>query len=359
MTATLEKTAGVNLYGILNIAKTAPPKKPKELSDLENGIASVLAAQTSLKGIAATDTILEEMRSKSSTAVAALRKRIFEEHGSLPTSLVDIGGYDASLKSKAAHDAYMRMSKAARVLLPDVRRLADDLGFLVVPVQYLSPLSGHTERNLAYSIEAFRKDAKELKMSVHVLTPAAFYGVREHALSEDPNLPCYDGKHVGMMYLARQNAATFRGMFREIGKLTSDLTALDSRVKTVEGTTGRLNQEVESLNSRVSRLEQYRRDDQRRREEIAQQHRREIAELRGELAIMRAANRQQVEDPMVFALREGIDLIAGDGEAYIGPCWGPDFDLTIATGRAGGAFDPVTQASTIKTLVNELWGSPK
>ncbi|MEN9561267.1 MAG: hypothetical protein RIQ56_540 [Candidatus Parcubacteria bacterium] len=364
MTEVITKPKAVNLYGLLGLEKVEPRKPPKEFKQLVNDIDELHKAEAMLLKVGTASSAAaakEEMRKKATKLVLELRRTAWEEVGIIPKEL-DFLGYDAKLEAIKDRDPVSRMSSTYHMTLADLRQLVSDLGFVIIPLDYLSPLSGHTKKAISSPIEAFKADAKELSMTVHVMTPTAYYGVAEHARSEDPNQPCFDGRNVEAMYLARQNAAAFRDLFRDVGGLQTEVARLTKELLETRDRVNKIGRKVDDHTDDIQRLWQeihkWRSQERAQREAALQEanrYREEVKSLRGQLAVMATRAANAVLDPMVFALRKGVDLREGEGRVYIGPCWGPDFDIAVAEARSKGMFDPSVQAQNITERVNSLW----
>lgn len=360
MTATTlaKANTGVKLYGIVKPAKLKQKPAPTGYASVVEEINAFQHAAPAVNKLDGWAKLLCDRISTSTSIVQKIRHEVFAAHGYLPEVLEKHGGYDQKLEVRTVCDSIYRMSATPKALLADMRTLADDLGFVIIPLQYLSPASGMEAHEIARLVKSFKAGADELQMQVFVLTPVDFYGIEQHAKSANPNLPFYMGKQSAHMMIGRAVASMFRSLYARMGQIENDSAQLAARLGGLEKYAQATQSRVERVESRVLDLERASYRAQREQQRLEADN----ARLRSEMGELRTSFERMshlasmIDDPMVFAIKHGESLTDGTGLAYIGPCWGPDFDLAIAQGKVNGAFDPATQSSEWATRIETIWG---
>ncbi len=229
--------------------------------------------------------------------LAKLKVELLCETGTLPENL-------------RSHSAILaQLADTPSTTTDDVRALADMLGFIVLPVEYLSDaaLSGEmlgssNSRELRQSIDNFK--GLEDWFEVYVLTPARFYDVQKHVEAADDK-PIYAPEILAQTFMAlNMSIPMFRALFQE-SRDNRD------RTKRLEAGVANLVQRVTALEAAVEKAQ---------RAALAAEA--ENAVLRREIANIQT--RVVPYDPMLLAVGKGAGIL-GTTRAFIGPCWGPDF----------------------------------
>jgi hypothetical protein len=359
---------GVNLHGVVKTTEVAVPAEPVELGQIHSQIETVIAALPTLKTVPTQDgrqkvghLVIGAMKDAVNARIAELRTKTFRSSGNLPPSLLKAAGYGDELERRSYNnlDEMGRMSESPRALLSDLRQLAHDLGFLIIPYDYLSWTATAAEwKPVERQISNFKGAAGKLDFATYIMAPPAYYGVMEHAKAKNPNQFCFDGQHDVMMGLTRQNVYTFRTVFEALNGLGDKIDDIRMRVSRAEENILGVQRQVAGLNGQVQRIQA---DLLRTKMEVGRQldglaHRVANAEAAAQHATELAQMVLCMLDPLMFAIPSSTNLLSGETAAYIGPCWGPDFPAIMAQAYRTGTFDPSAQDANLTARMRELWG---
>ena len=225
---------------------------------------------------------------------------VFCEHMNLPKKILD------EMKDEPMSLA----ARSPRIQLKEVRRIADVLGFMVLPWEYLQKSTyENVEHRTNRAIRGFVHNLQS-KMNVYVLAPISCYSVWQHIQAkEDKDI--YTSMEYEQAFMALSMAIpAFRGMQVQID-------SLGDRLSDVEKNQSHIRKEIENLQKRVDILEK-RAEAQMREQALA-------AAKEKESKLIREIDSVIAEDPLLFAFsKEG--QITDNIEAIVGPCWGEDFD---------------------------------
>ncbi|MFZ2620168.1 MAG: hypothetical protein WAX89_04775 [Alphaproteobacteria bacterium] len=380
MSATTLKTrAALNLHAVVPAQKVRRPKASVEVSKMLAEIEAAQAAWPQVRAFMCNERgqnayveTAKRMADAMTRQQQELRAKVFQETRDLPASLledieyiydsgVSMYGEEArpdKFEAQKIFSAQKAFCTTPRALLHDLRRLADDLGFLMFSTTYLSA-QGRPEARTpdGKALALFEQSMAALGMDTYVLAPPAYYGVQEHAKAKDPNLSTYDGIHGTLMAMTRQNVLTFRTVFQALAGLEKQVGDIRTRVQATEQNMLGVQKQMAALNKQVERVQlQLLAARQEYREGIAQarayaakiEQRLEKAEAQIQMILC-------MMDPLAFAVPKGTDIAAAEEVAYIGPCWGPDFPAIMAQAYVNGAFDPLKNGATITKQVKDIW----
>ncbi len=223
--------------------------------------------------------------------------------------------FAAWLAGAPEHTRKLAQTPTTRV--EKVRAVCDALGFIVFPLEYLDDRSFQSANDNGYyvkqSVERF-KEALGGTFHLYVVGPVGHYSVDKHVKSTSgADLPIYAPTSSSQAFMAIQMMIPmFRAMRADIAELKSDYREQDRRMAKVE-------QEVAALKTRVTRLEA---------DVIAQREAATLQTRRIELASL-TRTRWYAEEPLVIAVPKDVDVQSGKGVAFMGPCWGPEFDENV------------------------------
>ena len=217
-------------------------------------------------------------------------------------------------------DDLLQFSLSPRVELTFLRDLADRLGFVILPFDYLNEESYKNESyDIKRNINNFVDAAKDNSLSSYVLAPVQYYDVNKHVHSIDPNLEIYAGAHSATIIAIALNIPMFRSIVDTLSDLRDRVSDIDKRLTTV--TTN-----VKALQTQVDRLEKTIADIQR----VQLEERARTLQMEAELTALRSTQAMNLAilDPMLIALPKGISIM-DEGSAIIGPCWGPEISKVV------------------------------
>ena len=225
--------------------------------------------------------------------LASYRTKILLESGSLPETLL----------FPSESDPFSMFARSPSASLESCRKLADDFGFVIIPLEYYSGPEKYTSD--LRPVENFdRASGKEF--TTYVMCPVRFYSPEKHVRSEN-DLEIYSGVFAQAFMALGMSIPLFRQLSREVVDLGNRQTRTEVRLNNIEG-------ELSNLSRRISALE----NSEAERQRVA-------------FAFAPKA-RVMAEDPLALAVPNKIGIM-GDGNAKVGPCWGPDFEEALATKR--------------------------
>lgn len=207
-----------------------------------------------------------------------------------------------------------------RMSLSNMRKVADALGFVLIPFDYLDARSYEKETDAKKkTIERFHADLGAW-FDLYAIAPLGHYSLERHVASSS---------ELGLRVPNKYEQAFMA--LDMVMPILREVKALGKRVEKHEKV---LTETVSRLNKLEQRIEQER-----------------IERIAAETA---ARNRAfTFNDPMMFALPKGSSL-ENDGTALIGPAWGPDLEDILLT--AFGFEKNPKQRLAIERKISEHFG---
>lgn len=290
------------------------------------------------------DELHTKVRDDARESEKAFYWETFCEHGQLP---VQIQGRAPGLLKKLA--------VTPRASLAEIREITTRLGFVIVPWAYLSEKSYAQEpQAMRVAIDEFSKVDEH--MDVYVVCPPMHYSFGKHLDSDDPNKPIFAGKNEQAFMALQLSLPPLRAMQAQVKVLAQNQENLGrgySELRTVQSQQARAVQDMqESIQTQLGQIQQRIEADirdatmqlVREAQALAGQDRLSVASKAKLDAVLSALNKDKATlkdirsaadelasvrfelfEPMMFAIPKGTSLRA-DVPAYIGPCWGPDFE---------------------------------
>jgi hypothetical protein len=231
------------------------------------------------------------------------RSALYREVGTLPSTLLQ------------DRDPWSLAAQCPRVELAQLRQLADQLNFLLLPFPYLDPAAYQDAPPLEKrTIQAFAAQLPNYYVP-YVLCPVGFYSLRAHIQAKGDR-PIYAGLANQQAFLALSMALP---AFRSLHDM---LEHLQTRVKDLEERQRRMEQDVEGMKSRILQLERY--AQQELQERVAREAR--APQLTAQIRALEARD-IYAQDPLLVGIPRSADLHTDTPTpCLVGPCWGADFD---------------------------------
>jgi DNA repair exonuclease SbcCD ATPase subunit len=207
------------------------------------------------------------------------------------------------------------ISDSPKLDLAEVRRVADLLGFVVIPTDYLDRRS-YTQENfeMQRKIEGFIEvTSKHFKP--YVLCPIQYYSIENHVKSKNDDSIYAPTSSMQAFMAISFSVPLFRTMLNEMSEMKEKIKSIDKDLSKVERALADLATRVEQLAAQVE-MQQKAIIEQRARQARLEK---ELAEARAFRAI----------DPMLIAIPRK-KTIHDDTWALVGPCWGPDMPDIIS-----------------------------
>ncbi len=295
----------MNLSDFMPLAKTKAANPASNQQAAQKAIA--LKAQRDAVGLLRPAANHEEgkaltgMSERIQTQLLNARAGILIESGALPEELLFEG------------DPITLAAQSPKVLLADVRRMADRLSFLLMPFEYLDDRAYQLENyQVTAAIKGFVQDLANW-FDIYVLAPIQYYSVNKHVRAKtDSSL--YAGKDVAQAFIAlAMSIPMFRAILGDVEDLRQRVDRVNARVVSVETELKNLARRIDELQVQAQRQQA---------EALLAQERTTALQRQLETEISRGAF--IALDPVLLAVPKGTGPQA-DGVAIVGPCWGPDF----------------------------------
>lgn len=242
-------------------------------------------------------------------------------------------------------EAINKIAMSPTVRLSSIREVADKIGFIVLPFEYMNEQAWSQDRAAQNKIRAFTKSsgARELGYIPYVLTPVLYYDVYKQISNRHPDLSIYTGTHSTNLMSLQMMIPTLVTLYQDISNLKEQSNEQHSRLKKVEENISSMSKQLEMLQNQIQ--EQNKKIIEQQEESRSLLNRvRELESGQWSLSII---------DPMLFLIPERTDVIRDDCFAKIGPCWGPDFDDILA-GALGYTPNP-EQRMLIEDQIDQIW----
>ncbi len=217
------------------------------------------------------------------------------------------------VKLQEPDDVLTKIAQTPRVALSHLRAIADQLGYCIIPHEYMTPKAYESEDyDTKKAIQGFARELKPI-FDTYVLTPVHYYDINAHIRAAQ-DLPMFTSTMVANAFMAISFVIpALRGIVQDLKNLQGKVENIDERL---HGATTR----IEEMQRRIVTLEHHV-ESQRRAivETYARAEAAEKAPKRAEAAVL-------ARDPLLLGVKKGIDVSTAEYPAIIGPCWGPDLD---------------------------------
>ena len=320
-----------NLLQLIEIQKVKSSAMNSKYNNVLNENKEIITAcDTIKKHLSGTD--IDKLCTEANNKIISklsFRESIWSEKKSLPTKLSKI---ETTLG--VVSDCYSLLSSLPQVKLSELRRIADKLNMVIIPINYteIEKLfeTQDNEKELKANFKAFRKALicdKTRNYQMYLLCPIDYYSVWQQIISPVEksiyfseyfdNISTYIELMIPAqknLYLATQsnaeNLKTLADSFnKNISNLNKKIYSISDKLTTVEN---KMMTELKKLNEKVENLEQ------------------KTNKLEADLETTQLQLQKQAEfiyrnlDPILFAVQEDIDVVNDDYNCLIGMCWGED-----------------------------------
>jgi len=278
-------------------------------------------------------------------------------------SFVNTDQLPVPMKDRAS-PALVKMMSTPRAPLSSILDVTEKLGFVILPFAYLDEKAYASEdRGMRTAITEF--GALDDNLDVYVVCPPTYYSLEKHLASDDPNKPIYAGRNAQAFMALRMTIPTLRSMQVQIDVLEKNQKTMrndyDRMRFAVEQTVANMNTlqeqmstmqrdvstQLQQMNEQIgitreqttrSAVEAAARVAEIGDQEQAERARSILAALGPESKLVDAQEALaqlegmvwSIEEPLLFAIKPGTSLQDRKALAFIGPCWGPDFEDIIA-----------------------------
>lgn len=238
-----------------------------------------------------------------------------------------------------------KFASTPKVHLMEVRSVVRDTKMVLAPYELLdSNAISHESYRMISAIKRFVSLTKKYDMNPMVIMPVKFLSVQQMVENYNPSYEIYAPSHnqyFDMLDMLMPVILMINHKLKEMGvrldNIESKLDSMDSDMKTV----------VQSINNMKRQLERLQKEI--KEQEIVRQQQAEKIELAER---MRAMAWNWAMDPMLLAVDKKTS-IEDNGFAFMGPCWGPDFD-EIMESLVNHRL--VSKNKNLKSKLLEIWG---
>lgn len=269
------------------------------------------------------------------------------ETGTLPVNLESnsygVSFYDELVvKSNPVMDMFAKTPKAS---LEALRKVVNDTKMILAPFDFMEDKAYTGESfTVRSAIRNFHKESTKYNLKTFAVMPVKYLSIQKVIENYNPSMEIYAPNHrpyFDMLDMLMPVILMMNSKLKEMGirldNVESRLDAMDADMKSVV-------QSINNMSRQLARIQ-----DNLKEQEIA----RKAVEQKLALAEqMRAVQWNWAMDPMLISVPENIS-IEGNGFAFIGPCWGPDFDDIMA---ALVEQDVIPKNKNMGDKILNIWG---
>jgi len=223
---------------------------------------------------------------------------------------------------------------APRSNLGAIKKLAEALGFMIMPWEYHNKRSYEKEsQELKNSIKEFEK--LENYMDLYVVSPINYWNIKAHISAEDPNKEIWYSSKIKDVVSAveiqlpvlREFNGRITNLEGRVDSLDKDMSNAYTAINKIEKTLNnvvddiaRVWEEVVNMKKDISEA----RDAQRTADNAAS-----LARSAKATASRAMSMSMRAVDPLLIAVPKGANLKDDNVKAIVGPVWGPDFEWLV------------------------------
>jgi hypothetical protein len=304
-----------NMHDIIEL-QDAPAETPL-LDDLLDNLKTKDTITSLMRKVGADrlqkgDLLLKAVETVEEALESSRQETFFARGGNLPklieqTILMTESRTRGIFVDLSHEDALTFASRCPKGSLANLRAIADTLGFVLVPLEYVhddiidmaKPRKG---ANPARDFEEEMHDAFDL----FVLGPLSIYDINKHITSDNDKIIYWDltNDRIGAVEM-----------------VLPALKALNLRLDEVEKKVGQVETQIGHMSDQLAALET----------QIAEDRKRVAMENASLADRVRALEARQFarRDPLLFAVPKGTNIRTDNAFAVIGPCWGDDIPSTV------------------------------
>ena len=265
------------------------------------------------------------------------REEYFRKNYELPKEAltkIDIKNYNEE------EDTLTYATIAPRAQLKDIKKIAEALGFMIMPWEY------HNKKSFTNESESLKKSIKEFEklenynMDLYVVSPINYWDIKAHINAENPN------KEIWYSSKIKDVVAAVEIQLPVLSEFGFRIDNLEERVDKLDGEMGKAYQAINKIQTTLdnvvddiariwTEIVSMKKDisEAKAAADAAQAEAARAAKLaRSAEATARAARSMALRaiDPMLIAIPKGTSLKDDKVKAIIGPVWGPDFSWLVA-----------------------------
>lgn len=216
-----------------------------------------------------------------------------------------------------------KILKSFRTDVPGIIDVAEKLGLIVIPHQYVKRSLIEEQRievdgynwNISSAYDRFVKQSKDENMNAWLVCPIQYYDIERHA--KDLSYELFIPSSISQAFTSIKIILPMLvGMIDQIEKLQKEVSNINTQLDNIRCTLKAQQQQIDRLESELVKERQRR---------VAEEIR--VRKLEAELAEQRAQIQWTAFDPIQIAVPDTVkDINTYEGNAVLGVAWGPEVD---------------------------------
>jgi|AGFT01.1.fsa_nt_gi hypothetical protein len=216
-----------------------------------------------------------------------------------------------------------KVLKSCRTSVPGILEVAEKLGLLVIPTQYVKMelvrkdkiLIGNYEKYVHYAYNNFVSEAKKNNLNTWLVCPIQYYDIERHA--KDLSYEFFIPSAINQAFTSIKIILPMLiGMIEQIESLQNKVDNISAQLENMRCTLQAQQKQIDRLESELVK------ERQRRVEEAAR-----VRQLEAQVQEQRAQIQWSTFDPLQIAIPNTVtDINTYEGNAVLGVAWGPEID---------------------------------
>jgi hypothetical protein len=261
-----------------------------------------------------TDSLVQEAICIEEKLEKVRNETFFNYGGNLPQSIMRTielnqisNGKVLGVNNLFAEDTFAMASKLQKSTTQELRRIADKLGFIIVPFTYVTnPIITMAEnKDLINPVLEFNESMCNT-FDIFILGPISIYDMSKHISSKGDKILYWD--------LSNPTISAVEMILPALRELSKRVSTIEEKVNSLEESVGQMTTQLENLERQIAE----------NKLAIAQEAK-ENAALSKRLTDIKAQSFSR-RDPLVFAVPKETNIREDNTFAILGPCWGEDFE---------------------------------
>lgn len=216
-----------------------------------------------------------------------------------------------------------KVLKSFRTSVPGILEVAEKLGLLVIPAQYVKMELVKQDRieidgcntYVSYSYNNFVKESQKNNLNTWLVCPIQYYDIERHA--KDLSYEFFIPSAINQAFTSIKIILPMLiGMIEQIESLQNKVDNISTQLENMRSTLQAQQKQIDRLESELVK------ERQRRVEEAAR-----VRQLEAQVQEQRAQIQWSTFDPLQIAIPNTVtDINTYEGNAVLGVAWGPEID---------------------------------
>jgi len=229
---------------------------------------------------------------------------------------------------------------APRASLENIKKIAEALGFMIIPWEY------HNKRSFENESESLKKSIKEFEklenynMDLFVVSPINYWDIKAHINAENPNKEIWYSSKIKDIVAAveiqlpvlREFGFRIDNLEERVDKLNGEMSKAYQAINKIQVTLDKVVDDIARIWKEITEMKKEIKEAKAAARAAQAEAARAASLARSAAAEARAARSMAMRaiDPMLIAIPKGTSLKDDNVKAIIGPVWGPDFSWLVA-----------------------------